>query len=258
MKQLLLITLMASVTTIANATSPTKSYTTTSTKSYTTSPTKSYTTTSTKSYTTTSSSLGLSRPSVGVKLGTLGLGLEYTKPIREKLNLRFAGTHSNGSKSDTIDGVNVDVKIKTPTLAVIADYHPFNNGFRTSAGLMYNGVKLDLKAQPVNGTIKINDVNYAANDVGSLSTDVDFNKIAPYLGIGWGKNPTNKRRWAFNAELGVMFSGSPNVDTTVTCGNAAICNELEKDVTEYTKELSNDLDPLKALPVISIGVSKSF
>ncbi len=54
---------------------------------------------------------------------------------------------------------------------------------------MYNGNNFDVTAKPTNRAFDFNGVSYAAAYVGSVTGEVNFNTIAPYLGIGWGKAP---------------------------------------------------------------------
>ena len=44
-----------------------------------------------------------------------------------------------------------------------------------------------------------------------------FNKVAPYLGIGWGNPVQNGKGWGMISDIGVLFQGSPKTTLTVTC-----------------------------------------
>ncbi len=75
------------------------------------------------------------------------------------------------------------IDLKLFTVSALLDYSPFNNGFITTAGLMYNRNKLDYVGKATNGTYNINGEVFNAIDVGSLNGKIDFNTIAPYLGV---------------------------------------------------------------------------
>jgi len=86
---------------------------------------------------------------------------------------------------------------------------PFANNFRISAGAMFNRNKFSMKGQPTGGTFTINGTTYPASDVGSFDAQVDFNKAAPYIGIGYGR-PINSGLFA-DIRPGRHVAGQPQV-----------------------------------------------
>jgi hypothetical protein len=121
---------------------------------------------------------------------------------------------------------------------------------------MFNGNKLTLKGQPSGGTFKINDQTYAAAEVGSLDAKVDFNKAAPYFGIGYGRPINGGLSLIFDA--GVMFQGSPRSKIDVSCGTTARCAQLQSDAKAQESRLDDSLHNLKYYPVISLGLAYTF
>ena len=110
---------------------------------------------------------------------------------------------------------------------------------------------------------------------GVLDTLVDFNSVAPYLGVGW-----NSRRGqsglSIGIEAGVLFQGTPKLSATgmVTTGGGDMCDfsvsesgeaticpalsELKADLEAEHRELSGELDSYKLYPVVSLSVSYRF
>ena len=196
---------------------------------------------------------------VGVKVGTLGVGVEYTAKVNDKLDLRLGVNKYTYSDSGIESDINYDIDLKLQTVAAIADYHVFNNGFVLSAGLMYNDNKIEFDAK-TSATYTINDVSYTANDIGSLNGKVDFNNIAPYIGMGYS-NATNAPGWSFSTELGALYQGKPNTSLNVTCGSGltvAQCNTLRADVLAEQSQLNSEIDGYKWYPVLSVGVAYKF
>jgi hypothetical protein len=88
---------------------------------------------------------------------------------------------------------------------------------------------------------------------------VDFNKAAPYFGIGYGR-PIN-RGLSLIFDLGVMSQGSPKSKIDVTCGSAASaaqCAQLKSDAQAEQSKLDDSLHNFKYYPVISLGLAYTF
>jgi len=194
--------------------------------------------------------------------GTTGFGLGIAGPLSDSMTGRigFDTWKRTLTKSDANGNYNLDLKLQT--VNVLADWYPFSGAFRTTFGLVANGNKATLAATAVNGSYTFNNVTYTASDVGSYTGEMKFNSTAPYLGIGWG-NPVEKGKgWGFVTDVGVLFQGSPKINSTVTCGTAIVgtpaCTQLQNDVAASTTQLQNDTKNYKYWPVISIGLSYNF
>lgn len=209
------------------------------------------------------SNTAVAKGTVVGKVGTLGAGIEYVHPFNANLAVGFG---LNGlSYDDSIEesDIDYDATLDMQTFSLIGDYHPFANGFRLSAGIMQNGNEFSLVGTPTgNETVTIGDNNteYTADEVGSLESLIGFKSTAPYLGIGWGKAPGSGKGWGFDADLGVLFQGSPEVSLTATCGNLSQsdCDTLQAEVAEEEASLRSDSDEFEYFPVISIGASYTF
>lgn len=203
------------------------------------------------------------------KLGTLGLGVDLTLGINEKVNARL---NLNGASFDADgeeDGVEYDGNLKGQTIGGLIDYHPAGNGFRLSAGFYHNGNELDLDSTGADNTnVMIGDRDYDLSNA-NLNTNVGFKSIAPYLGIGWGNAVDKKSKWSFSADLGVLFQGSPEAKLNAEGTAVDIETGLTVDVgsnaefqTELSKEEDNlnngDLESFEFFPVASIGASYRF
>jgi len=183
----------------------------------------------------------------GVKIGTLGIGIEYTAKFNEKLDLRLGVNKYKYSSTGTESNIDYDIDLNLHTLAIIADYHVFNNNFVLSAGLMYNGnnIEFDAKSTSVN-------IGGTAYTGVTLNGKVDFNSIAPYIGIGYS-NTTKGAGWSFSSELGALYQGTAIAKLT-TSGTAVTAAHLAAE----EKELQDALDGFDLYPVASIAVSYKF
>jgi hypothetical protein len=197
---------------------------------------------------------------VSATAGTTGLGLHASFPVQPKLNARIGFGYLNYDDTGSTSDADYNFKLKLRTFDVLADYFPMDNGFRMTGGLVYNGNKVDVDMKAKSGAqYVVNGTTYTAAQAGAINGNVDFKKIAPYLGIGWGNAVANKG-WGFTADLGVMFQGSPNTTLTNSgCqATAAICAQLASDITVEKTKLRDKVDSYKTYPVLRVGASYRF
>src|SRR3977135_2815842 len=196
--------------------------------------------------------------SIGLRGGTLGGGAELSYALSQRAAVRLNADGYNRKQTSTRDNIDYDMKLKLQTASLLADWFPFANNFRISAGAMFNGNKFTLKGQPTGGTFTINGTTYPTSQVSSFDAAVDFNKAAPYFGIGYGR-PIN-RGLSLIFDLGVMSQGSPKSKIDVTCGTAggARCTQLQNDAKAEESQLDDSLHKFKYYPVISLGLAYTF
>lgn len=200
---------------------------------------------------------------VSGKLGTLGFGVELTKPFSDSITGRVGINGLNYSREWTSSSVKYDFNLELQTLSALADWYPWQGTFRTTAGLVYNNNKAALDAKPNGGSYTIEGRSYTAAEVGSLKGEMTFDKVAPYIGIGWGNPAEKAKTWGFVADIGVLYQNTPSVSLNVTCGTAApegtaTCTNLKNDVAAQKNKLDSDLNDFKWYPVVSIGLSYKF
>lgn len=210
-----------------------------------------------------------------LKVGTQGVGADVTAGINAKFNARVnlnyfsfnipASEDDNKDNNENNNGNNdgnknedgggsISPKLGLMTIGALLDWHPWAQGFRLSAGLYLNKNKIDLTAD-VGDTVEINDREYSLSD---LRGRVDFNTLAPYLGLGYGNAVGSNGRWHFSCDVGVMFQGTPKVDLQATIGDPALQAQLDADIKEEAKKIEDDLAGFKYYPVVSLGVAYLF
>jgi hypothetical protein len=195
---------------------------------------------------------------VAVTGGLSGVGLDAGVNINSYLGARI-----------TVAGLSVDhngvygtsvpwtAKLKLFQAGLLGDVYPFQGVFRVSAGVVDDGNKLSLTAQPSSGTYTFNGTTYGASQIGSASGLVEWRKTNPYLGIGWG-NLAGSRGFHFTSDVGVLLSGSAKTVISVVCANAQVCPDLTANVAAENAKLQNDVDKLKVWPVLRFGIGYAF
>jgi len=195
---------------------------------------------------------------IGVKASTLGFGGDVIVKATDNLNARLGVQGFTYDVNKTESGIEYDADIKLLSGLVTADWFPFGGCFHLSAGALVNGNKVDATGKAQGGTtFNIGGTIYTAAQTGALNANIDFNTLAPYVGIGWG-NPVKKDSgWSMFFDLGVAFQGSPDVELTAT-GPIASDPTFQANLARERAELEDDIDEYKYYPVVSIGVSYNF
>lgn len=191
-----------------------------------------------------------------LQVGTLGPGLNIGYQFSPYFDLRANVNGLKYSRDETINDVKYDADLKLLTAGLLADYYPFQNGFRLTAGAYYNGNKLSGTGHATKDYYGID-----INDYGYEKASVDYKKFAPYVGFGYQTNDESSN-WMFTADLGVMYQGKAKVQNSTVCYNGAVCtllkDQIDRENAEQRSEIQDKADKLKWYPVASIGIGYRF
>lgn len=187
---------------------------------------------------------------LGLKAGTTGIGLEGTWRMSPAFNLRAGYYAFDYSTEIEETGVEYDGDLRLRNAALFADWHPFRGRFRLSAGGVQTGNEFKGSAD---GELEIGDNNYEAQ----VNAKVGWSGFAPYLGLGFG-NAVGAGRFTFSFDLGVMFTGSPDVRLNGTVSDPALEDAFRQDLERERAELEDELKDAKYYPVISLGFAYRF
>jgi hypothetical protein len=202
------------------------------------------------------------RHALGTKVGTTGLGIEYSYAYSAfpRYGLRTSLNFGSYERSTTRSGILFDASAKFNSLALLADAHPYENGFRVSAGLLVNFNKVVADGRPTGDTVTINDVTYPSSAVERAEGEVTFQWPSPYFGVGWGAAPTGTPGVFFSLDFGVAYQRG-DVTLNVTCGPtlpAAECARLQSDVLAQQGKFQDDLTGYRLYPILNLGVGYKF
>jgi len=191
------------------------------------------------------------------RISTLGLGVEVTKSMTTALNARVGfNTWSYNENFSDNDGIEYEFNLELRSMSALLDWHPFNGGFRLSGGLFYNKNNITATAKP-KSSYSIGNSTYTAAQIGSVTANIDFKTMVPYLGIGWGNAVGKDKRLGIVFDLGIVYQGSPDVSMQAT-GLVASDPTFQADLAREEQELQNDVDEFKYYPVVSLGISYKF
>jgi len=200
--------------------------------------------------------MGIEGVSVGAKVGTLGLGLEAIKPVNNNLDLRVGVNKFDFDANETLDGVDYTATLGMQNVSALADYRPAGSGFFISGGVMMNDNNLNASATATRDEpIFIGeDGDFDTKiDSGSVTADISFDDVSPYLGVGYRKPVSSAKGLSFAADAGVLLQGDPKIALTESTGTVS-----QSDIDAEIESIRDDVDALKNLPVISLGVVYNF
>ncbi|MCK9529742.1 MAG: hypothetical protein M0R77_04130 [Gammaproteobacteria bacterium] len=190
---------------------------------------------------------------IGLKVGTLGGGLEVTAPLMESINGRVGFNAFSYSTTGTESDIDYDVDLTLQTASAILDWYPFKGTFRLSAGYVFNNNSIEMTGKPsAGGQYDLSGTLYTLD---SLTGEVEFTSGA-YVGMGWG-NAGRGKGFGMNLEIGAFYHGAPELTLTATGPGTALA-DFEKHRAQEEADAQEDLADYKWYPVVSLGMSYTF
>lgn len=191
---------------------------------------------------------------IGLKAGTLGLGLEGTWRPLPYIDFRLGANAYDYNYVDVQAGVNYDSTITLETLYATVNFRFPMSPMRISVGAFSNDNVFNLNSAE-SGSFDIGGTTFTAADIGELTSEASFDSTSPYLGIGFDFTLAGKV--GLNMDFGVLWQGDPKVSMSA---NGLLANDptfLAAVETERL-QLEDDMSSFKAWPVISLGFVFNF
>lgn len=192
---------------------------------------------------------------LGFKAGTLGLGVEAGFAFNERWGIRGGINQFQYDFEDDIDGVDFDGDLDLSTITLLGDYRPTGGGFRVTAGAVINSNEVGALALPV-ADYEIGNNFYTLEEVGDLSAVAEFDSLAPYLGLGYDWDLSD--RLGLSLDLGALFQGTADISINSVGGTLSNDAVLRADLDIEESLGEEDLDDLELYPVISVGLYYAF
>ncbi len=191
---------------------------------------------------------------IGVKAGTLGLGLEGRWDALPIVDFRIGMNSYDLDADDSYSGIDYEGSLDLETIYLTANLNFPVSPFRLTAGIFSNGNELNMTSA-VAGDFTIGGNFYTGAEVGTLSTKTSFDGTAPYLGIGLDFELFGKA--GLNFDLGVLLQGEPIVtlDASGTLANDPL---FQESLAAEQQDLTDDLSNFKAYPVVSLAFVYNF
>ncbi|WP_417317788.1 hypothetical protein [Emcibacter sp.] len=195
--------------------------------------------------------------SAALKASTQGVGVELATALNDHMAFRLGFNYFELNKSMEESDIEYDLDLELKSLNFLVDVHPFDNGFRLTAGGVWdknnlNGLAVDAATYNIGGN------TYTREQVGALAGKIDFRDVSPYLGIGFGHNVKKEGGWNFTADIGVIFTGSPRVSLTSTGGTLSDNEIFLENIQQEQQDVADEIDFFRYYPVISLGLTYTF
>lgn len=195
------------------------------------------------------------RLAIGIKAGTYGVGVDLTARVVDWFSVRGTVNALDLSQSYSETDIDYDAKLQLGGYGVFADFHPWKNNFRISAGFLRNRNKIDLTGIPTQD-VTIGDNTYTPAQVGQLDGTIRFKENTPYLGIGYGNAAKGDHRVRFLLDVGVIQQGAGTA--TLTSSSPVAPPELLDDLSQEEADIEDSIKDYKLWPIIALGVSIRF
>ena len=197
---------------------------------------------------------------VGVKAGTLGLGIEGRWSPLPWMDLRLGANRYDYDVTGAQAGIDYDATLALDTYFLTGNLRFPLSPFRITAGAFSNGNELQMTSQDTGGAdFNIGGIPFSSADVGALQSITSFEGTAPYLGAGFDFEVFGKV--GLNFDFGVLWQGEPTVSLNATgldTAPAQIQALLVPALEAERLELEDEVSDYKAWPVISLSFIYNF
>lgn len=191
---------------------------------------------------------------IGVKAGTLGIGLEASWQPLPFLDLRLGANAYDYDDDGTQAGIPYDATLSLDTFYASGNFHFPLSPMRITLGAFSNSNEFQMLANEP-GIVTVGGIPYPGAAVGNLESVTSFASTSPYAGIGFDFSVFGKA--GISLDLGVLLQGDP--DVTLTADGALAEDPLFQASLEAERlELEDEMSDFKAWPVVALGFFYRF
>jgi hypothetical protein len=195
-----------------------------------------------------------SKSFVSGHLSTQGIGLEYKFSPEPAYNVRIGASilpfKYSAIYSARDERTNLDLDVNLGNIHTMFDWHPFfeETNFAqklvATVGAAYFWQAKGNAVVSYRGTYNYGDIEIPSDELGQLYGSVEWNKVAPYLGIGI-ENPLPTKNFNIGFAIGTYYMGSPDVTLTGT----KYLSKNQSNEEQFRKNMSS----YRFLPVVQIN-----
>ncbi len=191
---------------------------------------------------------------IGLKAGTLGLGLEASWKPLPYIDVRLGANAYDYEDNGTQAGIWYDATLALDNYYLTGNFHFPISPMRVTAGVYSNSNEFEMLNDDA-ADLNIGGVTYPGAGIGTLTSVTSFASTSPYLGIGFDFTLAGKV--GLNLDFGVLWQGEPDV-TLQADGLLAQDPGFLAALEDERLELEDEMSDFKAWPVLSLGVVYKF
>jgi hypothetical protein len=197
---------------------------------------------------------------LGLKAGTLGLGVEATwRPI-DWLDLRLGANSYEYDDEGSQAGINYDGTFTLENYYATANFRFPLSPFRLTAGAYSNANEIALMSVDPPPIMNIGGVPFPSTGVGTLTSLTSWDDVSPYIGAGFDFELLGKLGMSF--DFGVLYQGDPIVvlgsDGPLMTDPSPVGQLYRAALEQERLDLVDEADALKLYPVVSLGITFNF
>ncbi len=193
---------------------------------------------------------------VGVKAGTLGLGIEGRWNPLPVVDFRVGANQFDYDTDASTSGIDYDATLELDSYYVTGNINFPLSPLRLTGGVFVNNNEVAVTSQDSGGQdIELGGIPLPPDVVGTLTGRTYFEDYAPYVGVGFDFEPFGKL--GLNLDIGVLWQGEPKVQLSAD-GTGAGQLPFEAALEAERRELEDDLSDYKAYPVVSLAFVYNF
>lgn len=203
---------------------------------------------------------GSGRFALGAQIGTTGVGAEGQFRVSDHLTLRAAADVFRYDEEFETGDIAYDGELDFTTGGAFIDLHPFGNALFVSAG-GYAGERTVQVTGAPNRDVVIAGQVFPPARFGRLVGEADFGGFAPFVGVGYNNTFRTGGRLGFKILAGAAFGEDPTVDLRREGGDVltpAIQAQFDAEAEREERELEQELEEFKTLPVVQLGLTYRF
>jgi len=193
---------------------------------------------------------------VGLKAGTLGLGLEARWSGLPYVDFRLGANAYNLNADGKEAGILYEGEVDLETYFVTANFHFPLSPFRLTVGAFANGNEINsVGAETGDYNFGGDPTDWTQTEVGVLTSTTSFSSTAPYVGLGFDFELFGKA--GLNFDVGVLLQGEPDVALAAS-GTLGSDPTLRSLLDAEELELEDEMKDFKAYPVVSLSFVYNF
>jgi hypothetical protein len=205
------------------------------------------------------------------RIGPAGTGFDVATPLATRFNLRAGTDFFNYETTFQEQGANVGINLHLRSGHVALDWFPFAGRFRLSPQLVLgnNNRVVATAVIPSGSAVSLNGENYISSYTDPLrgSGRIDFRKVSPGLGLGFGNLvPRTRSHFSVPVEVGFYYAGQPSLQVTFTgsacdpnyppsvgCQSVAQDPGFQQNLAAFKVRNDHNLSYASFFPIFSVG-----
>jgi hypothetical protein len=185
---------------------------------------------------------------IGARAGTLGLGGEVALGLSDIITLRGGLGVFPWDYEGEFEGEEYTVTFPSSIWTAGVDLYLGGGGIRLMGGIMGKSDNVEM-VSILSGSTEIGETIYDAT--GTVTGVLEQADIAPFVGLGFGKHTSGG--FGFFLDLGVAFSGEPEINMSAT-GDIALIPGIEDDLQLEADQIEEELGSfIQYWPMVSLG-----